>query len=94
MNAVRRYPRSGGGRSGRRVPDEGDAAGRGAAGGSGNKYVHGLDVRIDWCFFLSDKGGSFDLNLKHGHTWKLRKRIYFNTIFTKTKEDSDEKIKA
>lgn len=59
-----------------------------------NKYVHGLDVRIDWCFFLSDKGGSFDLNLKHGHTWKLRKRIYFNTIFTKTKEDSDEKIKA
>lgn len=44
--------------------------------------------------FLSDKGGSFDLNLKHGHTWKLRKRIYFNTIFTKTKEDSDEKIKA
>ena len=32
--------------------------------------------------------------LKHGHTWKLRKRIYFNTIFTKTKEDSDEKIKA
>ena len=56
--------------------------------------MHGLDVRIDWCFFLSDKGGSFDLNLKHGHTWKLRKRIYFNTIFTKTKEDSDEKIKA
>ena len=44
--------------------------------------------------FLSDKGGSFDLNLKHGHTWKLRKRIYFNTIFTITKEDSDEKIKA
>lgn len=44
--------------------------------------------------FLSYKGRSFDLNLKHGHTWKLRKRIYFNTIFTKTKEDSDEKIKA
>ena len=44
--------------------------------------------------FLSDKGGSFDLNLKHGHTWKLRKRIYSNTIFTKTKENSDEKIKA
>ena len=45
-------------------------------------------------FFLSDKGGSFDLNLKHGHTWKLRKRICSNTIFTKSKEDSDEKIKA
>mgnify|MGYP003230538647 CR=1 FL=1 len=38
--------------------------------------------------------GAFFWNLKHGHTWKLRKRIYFNTIFTKTKEDSDEKIKA
>ena len=59
-----------------------------------NKYVHGSDVRIDWCFFLSDKGGSFDLNFKRGHTWKLRKRIYSNTIFTKSKEDSDEKIKA
>lgn len=44
--------------------------------------------------FLSYKRRLFDLNLKHGHTWKLRKRIYFNTIFTKTKEDSDEKIKA
>ena len=44
--------------------------------------------------FLSYKGRSFDLTLKHGHTWKLRKRIYFNTIFTKTKEDSDGKIKA
>ena len=32
--------------------------------------------------------------LRHGHTWKLRKRIYSNTIFTKSKEDSDEKIKA
>ena len=32
--------------------------------------------------------------IKHGHTWKLRKHIYSNTIFTKSKEDSDEKIKA
>ena len=44
--------------------------------------------------FCPIRGGQLDLNLKHGHTWKLRKRIYFNTIFTKTKEDSDEKIKA
>ena len=44
--------------------------------------------------FLSYKGRSFDLNLKHGHTWKLRKCICSNTIFTKSKEDSDEKIKA
>lgn len=33
------------------------------------------------------------MNLKHGHTWKLRKRICSNTIFTKSKEDSDEKLK-
>lgn len=44
--------------------------------------------------FLSYKGRSFDLNLKHGHTWKLRKCIYSNTIYTNSKEDSDGKIKA
>ena len=44
--------------------------------------------------FLSYKGRSFDLNLKHGHTWKLRKCIYSNTIFINSKEDSDGKIKA
>ena len=37
---------------------------------------------------------SYNGHLKHGHTWKLRKHIYSNTIFTKSKEDSDEKIKA
>ena len=25
--------------------------------------------------FLSYKGRSFDLNLKHGHTWKLRENV-------------------
>lgn len=37
---------------------------------------------------------SYNGHLKHGHTWKLRKHIYSNTIFIKSKEDSDEKIKA
>lgn len=37
---------------------------------------------------------SYNGHLKHGHTWKLRKHIYSNTIFTKSKEDSDETIKA
>ena len=44
--------------------------------------------------FLSYKGRSFDLNLKHGHTWKLRKCIYSNTTYTNSKGDSDGKIKA
>ena len=37
---------------------------------------------------------SYNGHLKHGHTWKLRKHIYSNTIFTKSKEDSDETIQA
>ena len=40
--------------------------------------------------FLTNKDG----HLKRGHKWKLRKHIYSNTIFTKSKEDSDEKMQA
>ena len=43
---------------------------------------------------FSYKGRSFDLSLKHSHTWKLRKCIYSNSIFINSKEDSDGKIKA
>ena len=57
----------------------------------------GVDF-LGFHFYLTDTGKVIKRlrisNLKHGHTWKLRKHIYANTIFTKSKEDSDEKIKA
>lgn len=57
----------------------------------------GVDF-LGFHFYLTDTGKVIKRlrtsNLKHGHTWKLRKHIYSNTIFTKSKEDSDEKIKA
>ena len=57
----------------------------------------GVDF-LGFHFYLTDTGKVIKRlrtsNLKHGHTWKLRKHIYSNTIFTRSKEDSDEKIKA
>ncbi len=57
----------------------------------------GVDF-LGFHFYLTDTGKVIKRlrtsNLKHGHTWKLRKLIYSNTIFTRSKEDSDEKIKA
>ena len=45
---------------------------------------------------ITQSVASYNGHLKHGHTWKLKKHIYGKTIFTKAREDSDEKneIKA
>lgn len=57
-----------------------------------NMYMDKMHVLIGDFFVL--KGRLFDLNIKHSHTWKLRKCIYSNSIFINSKEDSDGKIKA
>lgn len=40
---------------------------------------------------ITQSVASYNGHLKHGHTWKLKKHIYGKTIFTKAREDSDEK---